>query len=104
MEIYQGKSVFGGVAIGRLHVYNKKKLQVKREHIEDAEKEVKRFLDAKDAAIKQLAGLYEKSLSTVGITDAAVFEIHQMMLQDSAYLVSIESIIRTKQVNAEYAV
>lgn len=104
MEIYQGKSVFGGVAIGRLYVYNKKKLQVKREHIEDAEKEVKRFLDAKDAAIEQLAGLYKKSLSTVGAADAAVFEIHQLMLQDSAYLVSIESIIRTQQVNAEYAV
>ena len=104
MEIYQGKSVFGGVAIGRLHVYNKKKLQVKREHIEDAEKEVKRFLDAKDIAIEQLAGLYEKSLSTVGAADAALFESHQMMLQDSAYLVSIESIIRTQQVNAEYAV
>lgn len=104
MEIYQGKSVFGGVAIGRLYIYNKKKLQVKREHIEDVEKEVKRFLDAKDAAIEQLAGLYEKYLSTVGAADAAVFEIHQMMLQDSAYLVSIESIIRTQQVNAEYAV
>ena len=104
MEIYQGKSVFGGVAIGRLYVYNKKKLQVKREHIEDAEKEVKRFLDAKDAAIEELAGLYEKYLSTVGAADAAVFEIHQMMLQDGAYLVSIESIIRTQQINAEYAV
>lgn len=104
MEIYQGKSVFGGVAIGRLYIYNKKKLQVKREHIEDVEKEVKRFLDAKDTAVEQLAGLYEKSLSTVGAADAAVFEIHQMMLQDSAYLVSIESIIRTQQVNAEYAV
>ena len=104
MEIYQGKSVFGGVAIGRLYIYNKKKLQVKREHIEDVEKEVKRFLDAKDTAIEQLAGLYEKSLSAVGVTDAAVFEIHQMMLQDSTYLVSIESIIRTQQVNAEYAV
>lgn len=104
MEIYQGKSVFGGVAIGRLYIYNKKKLQVKREHIEDVEKEVKRFLDAKDAAIEQLDGLFEKSLSTVGAADAAVFEIHQMMLRDSAYLVSIESIIRTQQVNAEYAV
>lgn len=104
MEVYQGKSVFGGVAIGKLYVYNKKSLQVKREHIEDVEKEVKRFLNAKDAAVKQLAGLYEKSLSTVGAADAAVFEIHQMMLQDSAYIVSIESIIRTQQVNAEYAV
>lgn len=104
MELYQGKSVFGGVAIGRLYVYNKKKLQVKREHIEDVEKEVRRFLYAKDAAVEQLVGLYEKSLSAVGATDAAVFEIHQMILQDSAYIVSVESIIRTQQVNAEYAV
>ncbi|MCM1254227.1 MAG: phosphoenolpyruvate--protein phosphotransferase [Clostridium sp.] len=104
MEVYQGKSVFGGVAIGRLYVYNRKKLQVKREHIEDVEKEVKRFLDAKETAIEQLAGLYKKSLSTVGESDAAVFEIHQMMLQDNTYIVSVESIIRTQQVNAEYAV
>ena len=104
MEIYHGKSVFGGVAIGKLHIYSKKNLQVKREHTEDTEAEVKRFLDAKDTAIAQLAKLYEKSLSAVGAANAAIFEIHQMMLQDDDYIESTENMIRTQQINAEYAV
>ncbi len=104
MEIYHGKSVFGGVAIGKLHIYSKKNLQVKREHIEDTETEVKRFQDAKDTAIAQLAKLYEKSLAAVGAANAAIFEIHQMMLQDDDYIESTENMIRTQQINAEYAV
>ena len=104
MEIYHGKSVFGGVAIGKLHIYSKKNLQVKRERAEDTEAEVKRFLDAKDTAIAQLAKLYEKSLSAVGAANAAIFEIHQMMLQDDDYIESTENMIRTQQINAEYAV
>lgn len=104
MEIYRGKSVFGGIAIGRMHIYSKKNLQVKRERIEDVESEVARFHAAKDKAIGQLAGLYEKSLKAVGEDNAAIFEIHQMMLQDDDYIESVENIIRTQQVNAEYAV
>lgn len=104
MELYRGKSVFGGIAIGRLHIYSKKNLQVKRERIEDVESEVVRFHAAKDKAIGQLAGLYEKSLKAVGEDNAAIFEIHQMMLQDDDYIESVENIIRTQQVNAEYAV
>jgi len=104
MEIYHGKSVFGGVAIGRLHIYNKENLQVKRERIEDVEAEVERFHAAKEKAIGQLAELYEKSLKTVGEDNAAIFEIHQMMLQDDDYIESTENMIRTQQVNAEYAV
>lgn len=104
MELYRGKSVFGGIAIGRLHIYSKKNLQVKRERIEDVESEVARFHAAKDKAIGQLAGLYEKSLKAVGEDNAAIFEIHQMMLQDDDYIESVENIIRTQQVNAEYAV
>ena len=104
MEIYHGKSVFGGVAIGKLRIYSKKNLQVKRERAEDTEAEVKRFLDAKDTAIAQLAKLYEKSLAAVGAANAAIFEIHQMMLQDDDYIESTENMIRTQQINAEYAV
>lgn len=104
MEIYHGKSVFGGIAIGRLHVYSKKNLQVKRERIEDAEAEVARFHAAKEKAIEQLARLYEKSLSAVGEANAAIFEIHQMMLQDDDYIESAENMIRTQMINAEYAV
>ncbi|MDE7339553.1 MAG: phosphoenolpyruvate--protein phosphotransferase [Lachnospiraceae bacterium] len=104
MELYRGKSVFGGIAIGRLHIYSKKDLQVKRERVEDAETEVARFHAAREKAIEQLAGLYEKSLTAVGEANAAIFEIHQMMLQDDDYIESTENIIRTQQVNAEYAV
>ena len=104
MELSRGKSVFGGIAIGRLHIYSRKNLQVKRERVEDAEAEVARFHAAKEKAIEQLAELYEKSLTAVGEANAAIFEIHQMMLQDDDYIESTENIIRTQQVNAEYAV
>ncbi len=104
MELYRGKSVVGGIAIGRLHIYSRKNLQVKRERVEDAEAEVARFHAAKEKAIEQLAELYEKSLTAVGEANAAIFEIHQMMLQDDDYIESTENIIRTQQVNAEYAV
>ena len=104
MEVYHGKSVFGGIAIGRLHIYSKKNLQVKREHIEDAEAEMARFHAAKEKAIEQLAELYEKSLAAVGEANAAIFEIHQMMLQDDDFIESVENMIRTQQINAEYAV
>lgn len=104
MEIYNGKSVFGGIAIGKLHIYNKENLQVKREHIEDVEKETERFHAAKDKAIKQLAELYDKAIATVGAANAAIFEIHQMMLQDDDYIESVENMIRAQQINAEYAV
>ncbi|MDE7277160.1 MAG: phosphoenolpyruvate--protein phosphotransferase, partial [Lachnospiraceae bacterium] len=104
MELYRGKSVFGGIAIGRLHIYSKKNLQVKRERVEDVEAEVTRFHAAKEKAIEQLAELYEKSLTAVGADNAAIFEIHQMMLQDDDYIESTENMIRIQQVNAEYAV
>lgn len=104
MEIYNGKSVFGGIAIGKLHIYNKKNLQVKRERVEDTEKEAERFGTAKDAAIRQLGELYEKAVTSVGAANAAIFEIHQMMLQDDDYIESVENMIRSQQINAEYAV
>lgn len=104
MEVYNGKSVFGGIAIGKLHIYNKKNLQVKRERVEDTEKEVERFDAAKDAAIRQLGELYEKAVASVGEANAAIFEIHQMMLQDDDYIESVENMIRSQQINAEYAV
>lgn len=104
MEIYNGKSVFGGIAIGKLHIYNKKNLQVKHGHVEDTEKEVERFDTAKNVAIKQLGELYEKAVTSVGAANAAIFEIHQMMLQDNGYIESVENMIRSRQINAEYAV
>lgn len=103
MNIYKGKSVFGGVAIGKLLIYQKKDLLVKRSHIEDTDAETARFHTARKAAVAQLQELYENSKSTVGAANAAIFEIHQMMLNDDDFIESAENIIRTQQVNAEYA-
>ncbi len=104
MKVYQGKSVFGGVAIGRIRVYKKEQQQVVRSKISDVEREIQRFQEAKDKAICQLEELYEKAVKEVGEANAAIFEIHQMMLNDGDYEESIENIIRTQEVNAEYAV
>ena len=103
MNVYQGKSVFGGIAIGHLCVYQKGEQQVTRQKIEDVEAEVKRFQDAKEAAQAQLGELYDKAVKEVGEANAAIFEMHQMLLEDEDYQDSVENIIRTQQVNAEYA-
>jgi len=100
----QGKSVYSGVAIGRLAIYQKSENQVKREKITDTAKEIKRFEDARETAKQQLAGLYEKALKEVGEVNAAIFEVHQMMLEDLDYIESITNMIEGQQVNAEYAV
>ena len=104
MQIYSGKSVFSGIAIGKICVYQKSEQQVKRVRTEDSEKEWARYNEAKEQALDQLRGLYEKALKEVGEANAAIFEVHQMMLEDDDYNESIENIIRTQKVNAEYAV
>lgn len=104
MQIYQGKSVFGGVAIGKIHVYRKGEQQVKRVKTEDSDREMSRYEEAREQAISQLKGLYEKAMKEVGEANAAIFEIHQIMLEDDDYNESVENIIRTQKVNAEYAV
>ena len=104
MQVYNGKSVFGGIAIGKISVYQKGEQQVKRVKIADADAEMERYADAKDAAVEQLQKLYDKALKEVGEANAAIFEIHQMMLDDDDYNESVENIIRTQMVNAEYAV
>ena len=104
MQIYKGKSVFGGTAIGRIRVYSKGEQQVKRVRIEDTQRETARYHEATKQAMEQLAELYEKALKEVGEANAAIFEIHQMMLEDDDYRESVENIISTQKVNAEYAV
>ncbi len=104
MEIYNGKSVFSGIAIGRISVYKKGEQQVKRNRITDVDAELSRFEDAKQTAIGQLQGLYDKALKEVGEANAAIFEVHQMMLDDGDYNESITNIIKSQEVNAEYAV
>ena len=103
MNVYQGKSVFGGIAIGHLCVYQKGEQQVTRQKIEDVEAEVKWFQVAREAAQAQLGELYDKAVKEVGEANAAIFEMHQMLLEDEDYQDSVENIIRTQQVNAEYA-
>ena len=103
MNVYQGKSVFGGIAIGHLCVYQKGEQRVTRQKIEDVEAEVKRFQVAREAAQAQLGELYDKAVKEVGEANAAIFEMHQMLLEDEDYQDSVENIIRTQQVNAEYA-
>lgn len=102
--VLEGKSVFGGIAIGRLSIYNKKENQVKHEKITDVEAEITRFTDAKETAKEQLKGFYEKAVKEVGEVNAAIFEVHQMMLDDLDYVESITNMIRTQEVNAEFAV
>ena len=104
MEQYQGKSVFGGVAIGRIHVFSKGQQQVKRIKVQDTEAEKKRYREAVQTAITELQGLYDKELKEVGEANAAIFEMHQMMLEDEDFTESVENIIDSQSVNAEYAV
>ena len=104
MEVIQGKSIFGGIAIGPIYFFTKEQKQVKRTKIEDAAAEIKRYEDACETAKEQLGELYEKALKEVGESGAQIFEVHQMMLEDDDYNDSVKSIIETQMVNAEYAV
>ena len=104
MQVYSGKSVFCGIAIGKISVYKKNEQQVKRVRTEDTKGELARYEAAKAAAVEQLQELYQKALKEVGEANAAIFEIHQMMLDDGDYNESVENIIETQKVNAEYAV
>ena len=104
MNVWEGKSVFGGIAIGSVALFEKEEDLVKRYSIEDVEKEKKRFEDAKEKAKEELAGLYEKALKEVGESGAMIFDVHQMMLDDLDYVESILNMIDTQKVNAEFAV
>ena len=104
MNKYTGKSVFGGIAIGKIMVYEKGEHQVKRVKITDAEAEKNRYYEAVEIAFKQLGELHDKALREVGEANAAIFEIHQMMLEDDDYKESVEHIIESQMVNAEYAI
>lgn len=104
MNTYYGKSVFGGIAIGKISVYKKGEQQVKRVKAADPDAEMTRFQLAKTVAMKQLQELYAKALKEVGEANAAIFEVHQMMLDDSDYNDSIENMVRSQGINIEYAV
>lgn len=104
MTTLKGKGVYGAIALGRISVFTRREASVKRTHIEDIEAEKARLTKAKEKATEQLRAIYEKALKEVGEANAQIFEIHQMMIEDEDYNESIESIIETQSVNAEYAV
>lgn len=104
MKKFNGKGVYGAVAIGKISVFKKPDAAIKRVRVEDPEKEKERVAQAKAAAAEQLQKIYEKALKEVGETNAQIFEIHMMMLEDDDYNESIENIIDSQSVNAEYAV
>lgn len=104
MTEFQGKGVFGAVAIGKISVFEKQEVKVKRCHITDTENEKARIEQAKEQAKEQLQQIYEKALKEVGETNAQIFEIHMMMIDDEDYNDSINNIIESQNVNAEYAV
>lgn len=104
MKVYCGKSVFSGIAIGKIRVYKKDEHQVKRVKVSDVDGEMARYYEAKEKAIQELQGLYNKALKEVGEANAAIFEVHQMMLEDDDYNDSVKNIVCSQEVNVEYAV
>ena len=101
---FSGKTVYNGITMGKVMVLQKDQEQIRRTRIEDSEHECGRVQGAVNASKQQLAALYDKAVKEVGESSAAIFEVHQMMLEDEDYLDAIYHIIRTEMVNAEYAV
>ncbi|MFR4332792.1 MAG: phosphoenolpyruvate--protein phosphotransferase [Ruminococcus sp.] len=104
MKQFTGKGVYGAVAMGKISLFKKQDTVIQRTSVTDTEAEKARVEAAKAAASEQLQAIYEKALKEVGETNAQIFEIHMMMLEDDDYNESIQNIIDTQKVNAEYAV
>lgn len=104
MQVFNGKSVFNGIAIGKIFVYKKNEQQVVRKKVEDVAAEKARFVAAKDAAKAELAALYDDAVKKIGEEGAAIFMMHQLLLDDIDYVGTIENMIETQEVNAEFAV
>ena len=104
MIILHGKSVYNDICIGKIYFFKRNESIIKRIKIQDSDSEIERFHNAKKLAVEQLSQLHKKMIKSVGEADAAIFEIHQMMLEDLDYCDSIENIIKSQKVNAEYAI
>ena len=104
MTTFKGKGVYGAIALGKISVFKRKEASVKRVHVDDIEAEKARLAAAKEESARQLSEIYEKALKEVGEANAQIFEIHMMMIEDDDYNESIQNIIETQSVNAEYAV
>ena len=103
-EKFSGKTIYNGISMGKVMVLRGSQEQVRRTKITDAEQEIERVHGAVENAQQQLGALYDKAVREVGESGAAIFEVHQMMLEDEDYLDAIYHVIRTEMVNAEYAV
>lgn len=104
MELYVGKGVNGGIAVGKIKIYRKNQHKVKRSRIHDVEEEIGRFHRAQKEAQKQLAQLFSKAVLEVGDANASIFEVHRMMLEDEDYMESVENMIALQNINAEFAI
>ena len=104
MTTFKGKGVYGAIALGKISVFKRKEASVKRVHVDDIEAEKARLAAAKEESARQLSEIYKKALKEVGEANAQIFEIHMMMIEDDDYNESIQNIIETQSVNAEYAV
>lgn len=104
MEVYTGKTISKGITTGKLYFYTKDRQQVKRYRIEEPQKELERFERAKERAMEDLNALYEKAVQEVGAVNAEIFQVHVMMLEDEDYNDSVQNMIISQRVNAEYAV
>lgn len=104
METYSGKSVYRGIAIGKIYYYERREFKLTEERVADAQAELERYQNARAEAEAQLKALYDKTLKEAGEEHAMIFDVHQMMLQDLDYNESVEHLIRDEKYNAEYAV
>ena len=104
MLVVKGKSVFSGITMGPLALFHRNTVSTARRRIKDTDAEVERFQEARLASIEQLKDMYEKAVQKVGEEEAAVFEVHQMMLDDDDYIDNIVTLISQKKINAEAAV
>ena len=103
MKVLEGKAVFPGIAIGKIQVWKEEWDQVKRIHVPDRNQELRRLEEAKEKAVVELKELHRKAEIEAGSSEAEIFEVHQMMLDEGEYIEAIRSRIRTESVNAEYA-
>lgn len=104
MELYMGKGANAGIAIGKIRIYRKNQHTVKRSRIHNVEEEIARFHTAQKEAQKQLEELFSKAVLEVGDANAAIFEVHRMMLEDEDYVESVENMIALQNINAEFAI
>ena len=103
MKVARGTSVFSGIAIGPLKLFRRREAQISRNSDLTPEAEFARFQRARDIARQQLGELYQRTLEKLGEDAAAIFEIHQMMLEDEDYVDAVREALEGQGATAEWA-